>query len=255
MLLTPRALLLDFGGVIVDGHPSPNWASDVADIIVGLIREAGVSVPLNSVITEGLVEAEGKVDAIRFMESPMQPTREYFWSEIVGAGWPAEVREVVSARALYLSRRLAELKFASRWSARPGIREFLEHATALDLPLAVVSNAISGAVHRDFLEHSKLAIYFDVQVYSDEQGSRKPNPALVWQATGAIGVRPADCWFVGDTYTRDVLAARRAGCGAAVLMRSMRADKPDCLGELEPDAIVADPNGLDELLRVKFVTM
>ena len=51
---------------------------------------------------------------------------------------------------------------------------------------------------------------------------RKPNPALVLAATDALGVAPADAWFVGDTPLRDVLAGRRAGVGRAILVRSVR---------------------------------
>lgn len=89
---------------------------------------------------------------------------------------------------------------------------------------------------------------FAARFYSDEQGIRKPNPELARRAAAALGVDPAGCWFVGDTRSRDVLVARRAGLGAAVLMRSPRTD-PD---GAEPDAEVADPRELHSLLAAHW---
>src|SRR6266545_984450 len=234
MLPTPRALLLDFGGVIVDGPTSPTWAADAA-----------------SVVAEALVADDRAADASWLVDAPTQHGSEAFWGDVVAATWPAAARRVVVAHATGLSRRLAELKFVRNWQSRPGIADLLAAAAAPGLPMAVVSNTICGAAHRDFLASAGLAGHFVVQLYTDEQRVRKPNPELVWRATAALGVSPADCWFVGDTLSRDVLAARRAGCGAAVLMRSGRVERPP-YPDAAPDAVVADPDHLRALLSRLF---
>src|SRR5690606_21204522 len=128
-----------------------------------------------------------------------------------------------------------------------GTEELLVTARELSLPMAVVSNAICGANHREVLAREGWSGFFEAQVYSDEIGIRKPNPAIVQNGASRLGASLGDCWFVGDSLHRDVGAARRAGCGATLLMRSSR---PDSSGNvaLGPDAYVKDPIELRDLL-------
>ncbi len=58
---------------------------------------------------------------------------------------------------------------------RPGIPELLDAADGLGIPCAVVSNSLSGAVHRDFTAATGLDAKLAFEVYSDE-AVRKPNP-------------------------------------------------------------------------------
>lgn len=57
---------------------------------------------------------------------------------------------------------------------------------------------------------------------------------------------------MGDTRSRDVLVARRAGLGAAVLMRSLRVEHPRHPDGVEPDVVVADPRELHALLAARW---
>jgi len=86
-----------------------------------------------------------------------------------------------------------------------------------------------------------------VQVHSDETGIRKPDPEAIWIATRALDLDPAQVWFVGDNYDRDVRCARRAGAGRAVLMRPPDEVEPST--RPQPDDVVQDGFGLVELLR------
>ncbi|MEV0838236.1 HAD hydrolase-like protein [Actinocatenispora sera] len=82
---------------------------------------------------------------------------------------------------------------------------------------------------------------------SDEVGYRKPDPSLIVQAARALRTAPADCWYVGDTYDRDVVCGRRAGVGATILMLAPQRRDPSVVPQ--PDAAVADGPELLALLR------
>jgi N-acetyl-D-muramate 6-phosphate phosphatase len=57
-------------------------------------------------------------------------------------------------------------------------------------------------------------------------------------------VEPADAWYVGDNFDRDVLCGQRAGIGGNILMEASGTyDMPYQL-TLKPGAIVANPRGL-----------
>jgi phosphoglycolate phosphatase-like HAD superfamily hydrolase len=87
-----------------------------------------------------------------------------------------------------------------------------------------------------------------LQVYSDEVAVRKPNPEMIRIAARALDTDPGACWYVGDNYDRDVLCGRRAGVGAAILMEARGTYDRPYIVQAEPDAVVADPDGLRELL-------
>jgi HAD superfamily hydrolase (TIGR01549 family) len=218
----PRALLLDFGGVIVDYDHRPTWAAELAHAVHTLLTSRGVPAATPAGIAADLtagLRAYGRwCDAMVRPYAPTELRHEQFWSDFVAADWPAAAREVVLGRATALCQRLGEVRYA--WQPRPGVAELLADLSGHGVLLAIVSNALCGAVHRDFLERAGLADRFAVQLYSDETGVRKPNPELLFRAIRALGVSADQAWFVGDTRSRDVACGRRARVGATVLMRS-----------------------------------
>lgn len=249
MLPTPRALLLDFGGVIADGRQPPRWEDALVDAVNDVLAGVGLEpVPAEAVL--GPLHADDRrADESWRSGAPVQPDYETFWGDRIAARWPAAARRAVVRHAAALSRRLVEEKYARTWQVRPGMADLLADARRRGLPVAVVSNTPCAAPHREFLAREGLAEYFTAQLYSDEEGVRKPNPELALRAAAAVGAKPGECWFVGDTVSRDVLVARRAGLGAAILMRSLRVERPPHPDGVVPDAVVDDPVELRELLR------
>jgi HAD superfamily hydrolase (TIGR01549 family) len=178
--------------------------------------------------------------------APRELTATEFWGEFVACDWPGVWRAVVTERAAELCHRMGVLR--SSRTVRPGIPALLRQADALGVPVAIVSNALSGRVHREFVAEHGLARGISAQIYSDEVGLRKPNPALIRLAAAALGVDVGSAWFVGDTPDRDIRCARRAGVGAAILMAS---DSIGVAGErvsCRADVTVADPAALISLL-------
>ncbi|MDI5964719.1 HAD-IA family hydrolase [Streptomyces sp. SL13] len=246
----PTALLLDFGGVVVTGTPRPGWAAELAAEVHRSLTAAGCGGP-----DAGHIEADLRAGAAadahwrNAMSRPAAPeemSHHRFWTEFVAADWPAAARAHVAAHAGPLCRRVAELR--QHRVARPGTDRLLGAAERAGVPVAIVSNALSGPVHRDFLAAHGFAERIAAQVYSDEAGVRKPNPEMIRLAARALGVEPPGCWYVGDNYDRDVLCGRRAGVGATILMEAPGTyDRPYPV-RAEPDAVVAGPDGLRALL-------
>lgn len=248
MLTTPRALLLDFGGVIVDAPDDPAWREVVVEAVARVLAAAGVP-PIPPAEIRAALDGDDRASDQHWRHAaPTQPDHAAHWADRVAASWPADARAAVAAQAAALSRTFIQARHADRWRLRPGMVELLADAADRGLPVAVVSNTLYGAVHREFLRREGLADRFAAQFYSDEEGVRKPNPALARRAVAELGMDPRDCWFVGDTLTRDVLVARRAGLGAAILMRSLRVERPPHRDGVVPDAVVSGPGELHRLL-------
>lgn len=107
--------------------------------------------------------------------------------------------------------------------------------------LAVISNVISRRQVRYNLTAYGLEHYFDPIITSAGVGYRKPHPHIFLEASRWMGLPPRACAYVGDTASRDVVGARRAGYGLAIQIKSFLTDSSDRGMEIEPpDAVVSD---------------
>ncbi|MEU4214939.1 HAD family hydrolase [Actinoplanes sp. NPDC026623] len=241
MLPSPRALLLDFGGVLADAPrqdpASPELVRRLDDLTGGVLPPGEIE--------RSLVAGQAAYASWRDEDHPDELTHAEAWGRFVTHGWPGAARDAVDARATPLSY---DWTWRPEWRLRPGIPEALRAARAAGLPMAVVSNTLCGAAHRDFLAGAGLGGLFAAQVYSDEAGVRKPNPEMIRLAARELGVPAGQCWFVGDSLQRDVACARRADVAAAILMPSPRTDREERADWPEPDAVVQDGFGLRDLL-------
>jgi len=247
-LAPPRALLLDFGGVIVSTTHLPGWRERLALHVHGLLVQAGAPATQLSVdqITAdikagGIADSHWK-DAMSRPLSPRELRHEEFWGDFVAGDWPNAAREVVVTDSYDLCRKMGNWK--SERVLRAGMLDLLDAAHSAGVPVGIVSNALCGQVHVDFLDAHGLTGRFAVVIHSDEVKLRKPNPEMIWLATRSLGIEPEAAWYVGDNFDRDVLCGKRAGIGGNILMEAKGTyDLPYDL-KLKPDAIVADPVGL-----------
>ncbi|HEX9998874.1 MAG TPA: HAD family hydrolase [Actinoplanes sp.] len=239
--MRPGALLLDFGGVLADAPPRRPAPPTLVLRIFNLIN--GVLTP--GAIQRSLTEGEAAYARWRDEDWPDELPQAEVWDRFVLPGWPAGARVKVRGAVAKLSYDWA---WRDEWALRPGIREALTAAHQAEIPLAVVSNTLSGAAHRHFLAKVGLTRLLPLQIYSNEAGVRKPNPQMIWNASDELGVPPASCWFVGDSRRRDIACARRADVAKAILMRSPRTDT-EPPGEPCPDETIEDGFELRDLLR------
>ncbi|MEU4549388.1 HAD family hydrolase [Nonomuraea dietziae] len=250
-MIRPKALLLDFGGVLVETARRPAWAAELAVTVHAMLARAGFgglsAAEIETDIRSGARADSCWKDSTSRQYAPQEMTHRRFWAEFVATDWPEPARELVTAEAGPLCRRMGELR--SERTLRPAIKELLAACWEHGVRPAVVSNALCGLVHRDFLTRNALDEQLAVQVYSDEAGVRKPNPELILIACRALGVDPRDVWYVGDNYDRDVVCGARAGAGATVLMVSRSTEKIPYQVRQTPHAIVDDPLDLLRLLE------
>jgi FMN phosphatase YigB (HAD superfamily) len=240
MLPRPVALLLDFGGTLVDAPPQRPAPPELVLRLYNLTRGALTPGEIQRSLTDG----HAAYARWRDEDWPDEMPAAEVWERFVIGGWPRAAQVAVRASVAKLSYDWA---WRHNWALRPGIAEMVHTVAGAGIPMAVVSNTLVGAAHRDFLAKAGVGGLFAAQIYSDEVGARKPNPQMIWYATSELRVPTDQCWFVGDSRRRDMLCARRAEVAVAVLMRSPRTDREDSAGWPEPDAQVE--NGVD-LLRL-----
>lgn len=122
---------------------------------------------------------------------------------------------------------------------RPEAPETLARLHERGLRLAVISNVMArGQVHH-CLGRYGIEERFDAITASSVLGWRKPNSRPFHETARLLGLPPEACAYVGDTISRDVIGARRAGYGLAIQIRSFLTAKSDRETDVEqPDAVV-----------------
>lgn len=237
----PAAILLDFGGVLAD---APHQRAAPPALVLRIYNMTNGALTPGQ-IQRSMTEGNDAWAAWRDEDWPDELSQAEVWERFILPGWPPAAQVPVRAAVAKLSYEWAW----RNWHVRPGIPEALTAAADAGIRLAVVSNALSGAAHRDFLTKAGLSPLFAAQIYSDEAGVRKPNPQMIWNATDELGVPPESCWFVGDTPRRDIACARRADVAKAILMPSPRTTRSSRTAEFPPDETIEDGFGLKRLLE------
>lgn len=249
-LPNPAALLLDFGGVLVTSTRSTSWETKVVDAIITLLAHHPQIPDRQRIIadvTAGAIAAKSWRNAMSRPFAPKELSHKSYVLDFIAADWPSQLRGALEPHCAVICYAVNQA--AEHRTLRKGSIDLLHWAAKQRLPVVVVSNALSGAVHRDFLAAAGLSDYLTAELYSDELGIRKPNPALLAQGAAAAGVEVGDCWYVGDHLDRDVLCGERAGIGVNVLMDDpAKSTRPFAVPVTE-DLSVADPAELLSFLQ------
>ena len=195
-------LLFDAGGTIVFNDPH---------LLSGLANDAGYPIQPDAILREG---ARG----IHRFDCHVRQTRR--WMDIgletylngiyMALGIPAQVAATLTgqAEALNLERSL--------WTwTEPWVAGALSALRADGWRMSVISNA-DGRVERQLTELG-LCDGFDEVFDSACLGIAKPDSRIFMHACDTLGLKPADCLYIGDTFFVDVWGANRAGMGAVHL--------------------------------------
>lgn len=247
---TPRALLLDFGGVIILTAKRPEGRREFAQALSRRLEEAGAPVAAER-LEQCLAAGAAGLKHWKHSSSRRREPRELTVAEIIGDFYFSDLED--PARALLTgwgAELLDEMSTAlTDHNLRDGVPELISYAQQNGIALGIVSNAHSGRSHRRLLTALGLDGVFGTQIYSDEAGIRKPHPDMLGRAARGLGVDLKDAWYVGDTMDRDLVAGRRAGVGAVILTRSQHTDNPPFPIDDTAEAVVDNPAELLQLLQ------
>ncbi|MFI6503889.1 HAD family hydrolase [Nonomuraea typhae] len=182
--MNPRALLLDFGGVLTTGHHST---------FAGFCTRAGLAA---DALDKALASPAGQ--QARAQVETGRLAQQGFEDVLAGLlGLPA--------RGL-LRHILADLR------PRPEVYALVRRARTLGLRTGVLSNSLGTGEYDPYAGY-ELESSFDVVVLSDRVGLRKPDPAVFTLALNRLGVSAPACAFVDDSPANPD-AARRLGMTA-----------------------------------------
>ena len=113
-----------------------------------------------------------------------------------------------------------------------------------DYPMALVSNFYGNisTVLREFM----LDGFFDNVIESAVVGVRKPDPQIFVLGAEALGLKPDEAVVIGDSYDKDIVPAKQAGCHTVWFKGEGWNEK--AYDESLPDAVITE---LKQVLNVK----
>ncbi|WP_312262760.1 phosphoglycolate phosphatase [Candidatus Igneacidithiobacillus taiwanensis] len=217
MSFSPRFLLLDLDGTLID--TAPDLAASANHVLESLGRPAAPMPVIRGFIGNGVRELMRRALAIE-----AEPSE-------------AELEAAMPAFSRYYGEHL--------WAhSRPydGVPETLA-ALHGKLPLVCITNK-AAQFTEPLLEHFGLRRYFDLVLSGDSLPRKKPDPLPLTHAASHFGHAPEAGLLVGDSIN-DTQAAKAAGMPVVCVSYGYRGDMP--LTDLAADAII---DTMPELLAV-----
>lgn len=83
--------------------------------------------------------------------------------------------------------------------------------------MALATNGYKST--KQMIKYFGLSAYFDYVLVSCDVGISKPDPKLYHLIAKRLSVKPKEILCVGDSYPTDIIGAKEAGCGAAIIDR------------------------------------
>ena len=219
-----NTVLFDMGGTLEDIWYNDETTVRAAEAVRSTLRAGGL---------------ETDCSQAEFQERLLSGIREYKrWSEAhMLEKKPEEIWPDYYLKAFDFEREkllpIAEV-LANQWEVtyyhrelRPGVKEMLEGLRARGYHIGVISNNASLYNVFDVLEDYGIRDYMEDVTVSSVTGYRKPHPEIFRISMRQMRCRPENCVYMGDTVSRDIIGAKRAGFGRAVQIYSFLSARKD----------------------------
>lgn len=203
MILKVKAVLFDLGGTLVSTASPP-------EIIGRILEKYGVKRAISEIaLAHEAAEESMKLEDYRL-------TYYEFWIK-----WNKIILERlgIHENADFLSRVLVD-----EWWDNANVEPYPDAANVLiglkgaGMKIGIITNAFMKDVE-EILARAELPRVFDILVGIDSVGKPKPHPEIFLYAIRALGIRPNEALFVGDSLEKDYFGALNSGLKAILLDR------------------------------------
>ncbi len=241
-----RAVIFDMGGTLETVYYDQDTRHRGACAMLDFLRSHDLDPGLGVSELQAAVVSGMKAYRAWRVDSEVELPPERVWTEYILTD-DILPRERLAAVAEELTLLYAT-RFQTR-SLRPEAPALLEALRSRGFRLGMISNVLSRRLVPACLAEYGIDGYFEHVLTSAEFGWRKPNRRIFDEAVRLMGVPAAACAYVGDTLSRDVIGARRAGYGLAIQIRSFLTARSDRgIVDVEPDAAIQDLMEVVELV-------
>lgn len=220
-----RGITFDFWQTLFyDPHEAQRMRLRAAGM-ANVLRCHGRYVPPAAVLSSILACGKHRADLADSSEREFTPVEQVRWVLAdLGIRLPcSELPQILTDAAVpYCEGSLA--KPPEMFAAAPTVLAALSR----DYSIGLICNtgASPGVVLRNVLHRAGLLRFFDVTVFSDEIGWRKPHASVFAAAAAGLGLCADECVHIGDDPWTDGHGAKLAGYSAIVLTGGLHAARP-----------------------------
>lgn len=205
-----EAIMFDMGGTLRNSMKKNE--SSKLESVRKIIALLGADVPL---IEFHDLLSERMRDYSRWARETLVDVCECeLWTKWMLPDWPAEnIGEIaVQLNEIWREATADRIIF-------PETKEVVLELFRSGYRLGLVSNTVSSVETPRILKELELTGCFETVILSCVVGIRKPNPAILLEATRRMKIDPLKCAYVGNLLHRDVQVAKKAGFRKVVIRR------------------------------------
>jgi HAD superfamily hydrolase (TIGR01549 family) len=235
-----KAILFDMGGTLRRSvQRTEEQHHQALQRLMDLIRAKGSVADFAHLLAERAISYKQWAEQTRIELSESD-----LWTKRMLPEFPSEQVSRIAVQLNQLYRESTGVR-----TILPESREVILELFRRGYRLGLVSNTTSSVEIPALLKELEITGCFETVILSTVVGKRKPDPAILLEATQRMGIDAEHCAFIGDRVERDVAAAREAGFSKAIILRDPNA--PDMAGangsNLAPDHMI---DNLRELLEI-----
>jgi putative hydrolase of the HAD superfamily len=241
--MTLKAIFFDMGGTIETFQFTREYRIKKIHLIRECLEKAGIQPCVSDAQLADMI-TEGAAAYLRWnLESNIELKPSEIWSKYF-------LNDLsISSKALApIAEELAFLYETQLFSRelRLEVPRVLEEIKRMGLAIGCISNTQSLDQVPHNLKDYGILDYFDPIVLSSVYGRRKPDPSIFYYAARLANVPTSSCAYIGDTISRDILGARRAGFHLAIRILHDFSNGESSNGT-EPDHVIQN---MDELIPI-----
>ena len=233
-------VLFDMGGTLEDIWNNEQTRAEVMARLAQELRDAGLEPgcsmeEFDRRVIEGVRAYKQWSERVHLEKKPEEIWPDYYLRDF---DFDRQVLESISEKLA----NLWEVTFYHR-ELRAGAAEMLQALKDRGYRIGVISNNASLYNVFDVLEQYGIRSYMEDVTVSSVVGYRKPHPGIFQIALRQMQVTAAECVYVGDTASRDIIGSKRAGFGKSVQIGSFLSAQKDAEVSADaerPDIVIRD---------------
>lgn len=203
-------VLFDMGGTLEDIFVDETSKYEAAARVMEITKNHGFDIDTDLETAEQKVKAGWDAYGVQRDSDDRELKPEEIWGNYVMPNFGLTFEQVKP-----FAEELAHMYEVTHYHRvlRPRVKEMLDGLKNMGMKLGIISNTASLYQVFEILDEYGIRDYFRDVTLSSVTGYRKPDRNIFKVSLYQMRSKAENCAYVGDTYSRDIVGASRAGFG------------------------------------------
>ncbi len=240
-------VLFDMGGTLEDIFVDEESRVEAARLVLEITKQHGYNIDMKASAANQLVREGWDAYGVQRDSDNRELKPEEIWGNFIMPKFGLNFSQVKP-----FAEELAYMYEVTHFHRvlRPHVKEMLDGLQSLGMKLGIISNTASLYQVFRILDDYGIRGYFKDVTLSSVTGYRKPDENIFKVSLYQMRSKAENCAYVGDTYSRDILGAIRAGFGKTFHIYSQLTKIKDTgTYDVSPDHTIEDIYDVYTILR------